>query len=245
MTRTSGLEGKIALVTGAASGIGAAVAEELSTRGAQVLRADIAPKNGEGWFTLDVASEAEWTQLVAKITELHGGIDILVNAAGVAYENDTVDTCTEAMWQKTLAINLDGTFFGCKHTIPVMRERGGGAIINMGSVLGQVGSGDAVAYVASKGGVCLLTKSVALHCAEKAKNVRCNVVCPGYTETPMLTNWFDAVEDGMRDILESAHPMKRLGKPEEVARLVAYLASDEAAAVTGGEFAVDGGYLAR
>jgi 3(or 17)beta-hydroxysteroid dehydrogenase len=239
------MRGKIALVTGAASGIGEATARVLEKRGAHILHADLAPRSGENWYGLDVAVEAQWIELLEDVTRLHGGVDILVNAAGVSLRNDVVDTCTEAIWSKTIAVNLDGTFLGCKHVVPSMRDRGGGAIINFGSVLSQVGHGEAVAYVASKGGVRLLTKSVALYCAKFAKNIRCNVVCPGYIETRMLTDWLSEAGGNVRAQLQEAHPMKRLGQPNEVAQLVAYLASDEAAAITGSEFTVDGGFLAR
>lgn len=236
---------KVALVTGAASGIGAATADLLAQRGTRVIHADLRPRTGADWFSLDVCDETQWMAVLSQIGQLHGGIDILVNGAGVSLPGDVVDTCTEETWGRTMAVNLDGTFLGCKHAIPVMRARGGGAIINIGSVLSHVGDGGSAAYVASKGGVRMLTRSVALHCARSASNVRCNLVCPGYTETPMLADWFASAGEGTRGSIERAHPMKRLGKPEEVAHLIAYLASDEATGVTGGEFAVDGGYLAR
>jgi NAD(P)-dependent dehydrogenase (short-subunit alcohol dehydrogenase family) len=239
------MNGKVALITGAASGIGAATAELFTERGARVVHVDLRPRQGADWFFLDVSVESQWQEVLSAITRIYGGVDILVNAAGVSLDDDVVDTCTEDVWRRTMAVNLDGTFLGCKHTIPIMRDRGGGAIINLGSVLSQVGDGRAAAYVASKGGVRLLSKSVALYCARFAKNVRCNLVCPGYVETRMLADWLAAGGAEVRNEIECAHPMKRLGQPVEVAQLVAYLASDEAAAVTGGEFPVDGGFLAR
>lgn len=245
----SDMVGKVALVTGAASGIGAAVADVLAGRGAQVLKADIAAQEGSDGagdqIRLDVASEDDWVRAMAGVARRYGGVDILVNAAGISLERDTVEECSENTWRQTMAVNLDGTFLGCKHTIPAMRARGGGAIINFGSVLSLVGSGDAVAYGASKAGVRLLTKSAALYCARHAQGVRCNLVCPGYVETPMLSRWLATAGEDARSVIEGTHPLGRLGRPEEVAELVAYLASDEAAAVNGGDFAVDGGFLAR
>ncbi|MBL8708638.1 MAG: SDR family oxidoreductase, partial [Rhodospirillaceae bacterium] len=237
--------GKVALVTGAAAGIGAATADLLVERGARVIRADLRPGSGADWQALDVAEESAWQAVLAAVARAHGGIDILVNAAGVSLDGDVVDTCTEEIWRRTMAVNLDGTFLGCKHVIPLLRARGGGAIVNFGSVLAQVGDGRSAAYVASKGGVRMLTHSTALYCAKFAPNVRCNLVCPGYIETRMSQDWLDAAGPAQRREIESAHPMQRLGQPREVAQLVAYLASDEAATVTGAEFAVDGGYLAR
>ncbi len=232
--------GKIALVTGAASGIGEATASVLEKRGARIVHADLAPRGGQDWYGLDVAVEAQWVDLLEDVTRLHGGVDILVNAAGVSFKDDVVDTCTEDIWRKTIAVNLDGTFLGCKHVIPSMRARGGGAIVNFGSVLSQVGHGEAVAYVASKGGVRLLTKSVALYCAKFAKNVRCNVVCPGYIETEMNTAFF-ASEAGQGMVRRI--PQRRLGKPEELAGALLLLASDAGSYMTGSTIEVDGGHL--
>lgn len=239
------LKGRVALVTGAASGLGAASALLLARRGAEVLHADLRPRRERGWYAIDVALEAAWRNLLSAIVAEVGRLDILVNAAGVSFDGDTVADCTPEIWQRTMSVNLDGTFLGCKHAIPVMSAGGGGAIVNFGSVLSQVGAGNAAAYVASKGGVRLLTKSVALHCAKAANNVRCNLVCPGYMDTPMLQEWLKHQPAGTRAALEAQHPMNRLGRPEEVAELVSYLVSDEAAGITGGEFFVDGGFTAR
>ena len=238
------LKGKVALVTGAASGLGAASALLLTQHGAQVVHADLKPRPEEGWHAIDVASEAAWQELVSHIVAKFGRLDILVNAAGISLEGDTVLECTAEAWQRTMAVNLDGTFLGCKHAIPALSAGGGGAIVNFGSVLSQVGDGNAAAYVASKGGVRLLTRSIALHCAKARNNVRCNLVCPGYIVTPMVEEWLKGLPAGARGDLETRHPMKRLGRPEEVAELVLYLVSDEATAVTGGEFNADGGFTA-
>jgi NAD(P)-dependent dehydrogenase (short-subunit alcohol dehydrogenase family) len=238
------LKGKVALVTGAASGLGAASALLLAKHGAQVVHADLKPRPEEGWHAIDVASEAAWQEFVSHIVAKFGRLDILVNAAGISLGGDTVLECTAETWQRTMAVNLDGTFLGCKHAIPALSAGGGGAIVNFGSVLSQVGDGNAAAYVASKGGVRLLTRSIALHCAKARNNVRCNLVCPGYIVTPMVEEWLKGLPAGARGDLEARHPMKRLGRPEEVAELVLYLVSDEATAVTGGEFNADGGFTA-
>lgn len=238
------LRGKVALVTGAASGMGAAAAEALAERGAHVVRADLQPASGRDGIKLDVSSEAEW-QEVAKMLKNAGGIDILVNAAGVSLADDTLKACTPEIWNRTIEVNLDGTFLGCKYILPLIAGRGGGSIINFGSINSMVGAGNAIAYVASKGGVRLLTKSIALHCARMRNNVRCNLVCPGYIDTPMLGEWLSIQPSEAHDRIAAACPMGRLGQPAEVAGLVAYLASEEAVSVTGGEFVVDGGFLAR
>lgn len=239
------LTNKIAVVTGAGSGLGQASAKLLAARGAQVFHADISGVTGSESIHLDVTQEAHWIDAMAVLTERFGGIDILVNAAGVSLKDDAVDICSADTWSRTMAVNLDGTFLGCKHAIPAMRGRGGGSIVNFGSINSLVGDGSAAAYVASKGGVRLLTKSTALHCAAIFPTIRCNLVCPGYVETPMLSDWLAHQPEDTRARLESSSPMKRLGQPADVAALVAYLASDEASSVTGGEFVIDGGFTAR
>lgn len=238
------LHKKIALVTGGVSGMGAAAADLLEEKGAHVVRADVSRVDNANAVILDVTRESHWQDVVRHLSLL-GGVDILVNAAGLSLENDTVERCSAETWHRTIAVNLDGTFLSCKYILPLMANRGGGSIVNFGSINSIVGDGNAVAYVASKGGVRLLTKSIALHCAKVRNNVRCNVICPGYIETPMLTDWLSHQPIEARARLERYCPSGRLGHPSEVAGLVAYLASDEAGSVTGSEFVVDGGYVAQ
>ena len=242
------LGGKIAVVTGAASGIGRASADLLARAGARVVYADIAPitdANGEAAH-LDVTHEAEWEALLDRLP----GLDILVNNAGIAIGRRVTDMSADE-WHRVLAVNLDGVFFGTKHAVRVMRRAGkGGAIINISSAAGLVGTPGASAYAASKGGVRLFTKAVALECA--AEGIRVNSVHPGAVRTPIWEKgeqWKAFVEmsggaDAAFEKLAQATPMKRLADPSEIAEAVLYLASDAARFVTGSELVIDGGYTA-
>ena len=248
--------GKRALVTGASSGIGAAVAERLVREGARVLLSDVredacraraAALDAEA-CALDVADEDAWAATMARIADDWGGLDILVNNAGVLPEVATLEDTALDDWRRVLAVNLDGAFLGVKHAIPVMkaREHGQAAIVNIASVFGLVGAPIIGAYGASKFGVVGLSRAAALECAYLHYPIRVNAVCPGYIRTPMTEavghNFgFDA-ELGR---LARASPMGRMGAPAEIAAAVLYLASDEAAFVTGTELVVDGGYHAR
>jgi len=249
-----GLAGKIALVTGGASGLGRACADRFRREGATVIVGDIAPPSsgGEEYIRLDVASEKSWRAAIAEILARHGRIDVLLNGAGVAFDGDDVLRCAPETWRRTLSVNLDGTFLGCKLVSAVMKDAGGGSIINIASVNGATGDGGFVAegvaaYASSKAGVRMLSKSAALDLAERRTNVRCNVILPGYFATPMVLNYLAAHPNGTdaRDRIHDAHPMGRMGRPEELAGIALYLASDRSVAVTGGEFVVDGGYLAQ
>ena len=168
-----------------------------------------------------------------------------LNCAGVSLLKD-IEATTLDEWRSLMAVNLDGTFLGCKHAIRVMKDRGGGSIVNMSSVAGLVGAANLAGYSASKGGVRLLTKSVALHCARKGYNIRCNSVHPSFVETPMLQSMLAAARDPRK--LETnyakAAPLGRLAKPIEIARTILFLASDESAFTTGAEVVVDGGLTA-
>ncbi len=250
----SGLSGKVALVTGAASGLGRATALRFHEEGATVFAADQRPFDDPPCTTveMDVRRQEDWQRVLDMIVAQAGRIDVLVNAAGIALDGDTVATCTPDMWKDTMEVNLDGTFIGCKLASRVMAEAGGGSIINVASINGATGDGGIVAegvaaYGASKAAVRMLTRSAARFLAEQNTGVRCNVISPGYFATPMVLDYLDAHEDGAgaRARIEEAQPLGRLGRPEEFAGVALFLASDRASAVTGSEYVVDGGYLAR
>jgi NAD(P)-dependent dehydrogenase (short-subunit alcohol dehydrogenase family) len=255
------LEGKIALITGAASGIGKATAERFAREGAKVALTDIDPGKGrkfadeltkaghDAFFqSLDVVDPEEWRAVVDAVITRWGQLDILVNSAGIGRAKGLLDMSFD-FWRQTISINLDGTFLGTQVAVDSMKDTGGGAIVNISSVLGFVGMSNISAYAASKGGVRLFTKAAAIECAEKGYNIRVNSVHPGYIETPMVMRRFDKIAKADREAeetrLKESHPLGRLGKPEEIASMILYLASDEAAFVTGAEFVADGGYLAK
>ena len=245
---------RIALVTGAASGLGAETARRLAAQGAFVMLTDRDPAVAAIAATIgdhadhaihDVTSQDDWTAVIAQMTERFGPVDILVNNAGVA--GGGLDLLTHSLdeWRHILSINLDGVFLGMRHCGPVMAANGGGSIINLSSILGKVGLPNAAAYCASKGGVTMLTKAAALEWAHLG--IRVNSVHPGFIDTPMVSGALLASENGneMRDMLIAAHPMARFGLPREIADAVVFLASPESSFMTGAELVVDGGYTAR
>jgi len=253
--------GKVALITGGASGIGLASANLLLAEGAKVVVTDrqqavsamsatsapaLVPRGqGASLRNLDVTREEDWIAVADTVAAEFGRIDIVVNCAGVALLGD-VEATTLDEWRALMAVNLDGTFLGCKHAVRVMKDRGGGSIVNMSSVAGIVGAANLAAYSASKGGVRLLTKSVALHCARKGYNIRCNSVHPSFAETPMLQAMIERARNPqkMAASCASAAPLGRLAQPIEIARTILFLASDESAFMTGAEVVVDGGLTA-
>jgi len=234
------LGGKIVLVTGAAGAIGAAVVEAVRAAGGTAIATDLAGRPGID-AALDVTAEADWQRVVGGIARLDG----LVNAAGIAAVGH-VEKTDFATWKRVLAVNLDGTFLGCKFCFPLL-ARQGGSIVNLSSVLGLIGGPNLTAYNASKGGVSLLTKSVALHGARYKPPVRCNAVCPAFVEGPMV----DQIAQGTRNPaavqqkLINDIPLGRLGEAAEVAALCVYLLSDAAGFVTGADVPIDGGLTAR
>ncbi|HXV01665.1 MAG TPA: glucose 1-dehydrogenase [Caulobacteraceae bacterium] len=251
------VEGKVALITGGASGIGAESARRLAREGAAVVLTDLQADAGEAvadeiaggggqavFLAHDVTDDARWTEVVTAAMARFGRIDVLVNSAGVGSGGQPILEHTLEAWRRILAINLDGTFLGIRHVAPVMAANGGGSIINLSSILGKVGQAGASAYCASKGGVLMLTKAVAAELAPAG--VRVNSIHPGYIETPMVENVFRGSENAnaLRDMIISRHPLARLGAPREIADGVVFLASDDSSFMTGSELVIDGGYTA-
>jgi len=238
------LKGKIVLVTGAAGAIGAAIATAIRAAGGQVVATDLKAGGGID-HALDVTSEENWQAVTAKVEATHGRLDGLVNAAGIAVVGH-IEKTDFATFKRVIAVNLDGTFLGCKYAFPLLRKRGG-AIVNMSSVSGLVGGSNMTAYNASKGGVSLLTKSVALHGARYKPSVRCNALCPAFIAGPMVDGIAGGTKnpDAVKQKLALDIPLGRLGEPEEVASAAVYLLSDAAGFITGADVPVDGGLTAR
>ena len=251
----SRLDGKVVLISGGASGIGAATARLVVREGGKAVLADrdeaksraLAGELGRSalFAPLDVADEAAWNRAVSSTVEAFGGLHGLLNAAGVGVSN-SIEDCSLAEFRRVNDINGLGTFLGCKAAIPAMKRAGGGSIVNISSVLGLRGASYAMAYCASKGAVRLLTKHVALHCAQMKYDIRCNSVHPGYIDTPMIAPRLDRPIGNMsgRQWLEELHPLGRLGRAEEVADMILFLLSDESSFSTGSEFVCDGGLTA-
>ena len=247
------LGGKVALITGAASGIGRAAAAMFHAEGAKVVATD---RNEAGLATLgsdadlvlpqDVTDEARWREVIDAAVAAFGRLDILVNSAGVGTLG-SIETTTLADWRMTNAVNVEGTFLGCREAVRVMKETGGGSIVNLSSVAGIIGDASSVAYCASKGAVRLMTKSAALHCARAGYKIRFNSVHPSFAETPMVLEGIARAKDPerVRAGLARAAPMGRMGRAEEVAATILFLASDESSFTTGAEFMVDGGLTAQ
>lgn len=252
------VEGKVALVTGAAMGLGAATARVLAREGAAVLLTDLADEEADSVVRAiradggraayrhhDVTDEAGWEAAVAAAKAEFGALHILVNNAGIAGGPFPLMTHSLEDWRRILSVNLDGVFLGMRHAGPLIAESGGGSIINLSSILGKVGLPEAAAYCASKGGVLLLTKSAALEWAPL--NIRVNSVHPGFIETPMVANSVMLQADGneKKAMLVAAHALGRFGVPREIADAILFLASDESSFMTGAELVVDGGYTAH
>ncbi|MFZ4109830.1 MAG: SDR family NAD(P)-dependent oxidoreductase [Polymorphobacter sp.] len=255
---TGRLAGKVALVTGAASGLGAETARRLAREGAAVMLSDLRVGDGEAvtaeiiaagglaaFIAHDVTSEDDWSAAVTATTAILGRLDILVNNAGIVGNQLDLMTHSLADWRRILAVNLDGVFLGMRAVGPVMAGQGGGSIVNLSSIMGKVAMPNVTAYAASKGGVLMLTKAAAVEWAPLG--IRVNSVHPGFIDTPMVANALHAAENGneMRSAIIAAHPLGRLGMPREIADAVVFLASDEASFMTGAELVVDGGYTAQ
>jgi len=250
------LRAKIAIVTGAASGIGQASALAFAREGAKVVVVDIdkhggeetckkiCAQDGEALFDrMDVTSEAEVSRMVGETVARWGRIDILFNNAGVLLVKPLEET-TEAEWDRVLSINLKAAFLAIKHVVPHMRRGGGGAILNTGSIASMVGQLDTPAYVASKGAIALLTKSLALDYGRD--QIRVNCLCPGITDTPMLREHLGGGPEGEANIRQrlSRVPLGKILKPEDLAQAALYLVSDDSVGITGITHIVDGGLIA-
>lgn len=253
------LAGKIALISGGASGIGAASARKFVAEGAKVAIADIQDEKGRAlaeelgdaaaFVHLDVTSEADWGEAVQAATKRFGTLTTIVNSAGISVPATIEDETLEG-FRRTLAINLEGTFLGCKHGVAALKGAKNAAIVNVGSTLGAKAGSIFTAYSSSKGGVHMLTKAVALHCAEQGYDIRVNAMLPGAIHTEMVEGYIaaglaaGATREAVIEGFASVHPMKRLGRPHEPADAIAFLASDEASFISGALLPVDGAYLA-
>ncbi len=252
------LRNKVAVITGAALGIGAATARLFALEGAAVVLGDIADQAAGDLATAigaaggratpvhaDVRDPAEVENLIAQAVERYGGLDALVNNAGVALAKSTTDTSLKE-WSRVIGINLTGAWLCARAAIPRLKERGGGAIVNVASNAGLVGFPNLAAYCASKGGLVQLTRAMALDTAPY--HIRVNAVCPGHTRTPMGDGFIGAQPDPaafVRDFINVQHPLGRMAEADEVARVILFLASDDASFLTGSIVAADGGYTAR
>lgn len=238
------LTGKLIVLTGAAGDIGAAISAAIRQEGGRTITTDLSGRPHID-HVLDVTSESDWETLNQHLQQNEGAIDGLVNCAGVGSSGD-IDAIDYAHWRHVMAVNLDGTFLGCKFMLPLMHARGG-SIVNLASIFGLVGRAGMLAYTASKGGVVQLTRSVALYGASLKPQVRCNAICPAFIEGQMTEAFSETTPRPVlvRQVMAREIPLGRFGTAGEVAALAIYLLSDESRYVTGAEIPLDGGYTAR
>lgn len=242
------VEGKVAIVTGAASGMGRADALLLAAQGAKVVVTDLNEVDGQAvadqigdnaiFLPLNVADEDNWKSVVAAAVEAFGRLDILVNNAGMMIMGNVLDTSLDD-WRKVNAVNSDGVFLGCKHAIPAMAASGGGSIVNMSSVAAISGQSFVAAYTASKGAVRALTKNVAMFCKEQKNGVRCNSVHPDGVKTPMVVKVATGKDTATQEEIDELGKFGNMCEPEDVANLVLFLASDESRFINGAEMLID------
>lgn len=253
------MQSKIAIVTGGSVGIGRACVQRLAQEGAKVGIVDILEAEGAAlaedlselghdvaFWRVDVTDEAAMKSAIDAAAARFGGLDVLVNNAGIAGTAKPTDQVSEEEWDRVHAVNVKGVFFGTKHAIPHLRTAGGGSIVNLSSIAGLVGVGGIAPYHASKGAVRLMTKNDAITYAPE--NIRVNSVHPGYIWTPMVENHLRGAGGDLaaaKAVADAAHPIGHMGEPDDIAWAVVFLASDEAKFVTGAELVVDGGYTAR
>ncbi len=245
------LENKVAVVSGVAAGLGEAIARRFLAEGAHIVGTDIDPVRGAevvdelgeraSFVAHDVASEAGWEQVATQVAARHGNVDVLVNNAGITRMGSVEDISIED-FDRTLAVDLRGPFLGCRLLLPLMKGRGA-SIINIASVSSFKPQAELVAYNAAKAGVALMTKSIALHCAQQGYDVRANYINPGVIRTDMLEKVINQVENGeaLMQSYRDMHPIGRIGEADEIAAMAVYLASEEAGFITGTGFTVDGG----
>lgn len=255
------IEGKVCLITGAASGLGEAIAKRFAAEGAHLLLTDIAEENGQQlaqflssqgtpavFAKQDVTQEEDWQRVFDLLQTTYGRLDVLVNNAGGGTYND-LETLTLEQWRGIISLNLDSTFIGTQMAVKIMKGNGGGSIINMSSVGGLVGSPNLVAYSAAKAGVKLFTKCAAIHCGQQQYGIRINSIHPGLIKTPsgmeMASQATGMTPEEAEAAFASMHPIGRIGLPEEIANTALFLASDESSFATGAEFVIDGGYTAQ
>ena len=254
-------EGKLALVTGAAQGLGRAHARRLAEEGAKVLCTDINGKGASETAQLvnealdreaayavshDVTDPMEWEKAVDAAREHLGGLNVLVNNAGIGVAGN-IETCDFEDWKRCFSINVDSIFHGCRKALPLMRDHAPGSIINISSIAGLIASDTMPAYNSSKAAVWMLSKSIALHCAKNNMDIRCNSVHPTFVDTPILDGTARAhnLKKGvLMDKLARQIPLKKVGEPDDIANVVVYLASDESKFMTGAELKLDGGISA-
>jgi NAD(P)-dependent dehydrogenase (short-subunit alcohol dehydrogenase family) len=259
---SSRVQGKIVCITGAASGIGRGTALLLASEGATIVATDVQAAQGAGvvaeveasggkaiFLDHDVTQEDDWRRVIGEIKRRFGRLDVLVNNAGIGLAAPVTEMSLED-WRRQTAVNLDGTFLGVKHGLPLMRDSGGGSIVNVSSIAGIKASGNVSGYCASKGAVRLFTKSIALECAAAKDGVRVNSVHPGIVETAIWDTLLGTTEDGSNGrprtatldaAVAGAIPLGRKGEAEDIAQGILWLASDESRYVTGTELVIDGG----